>query len=138
MTRTLCSALPQAEPGSTVRLQGWVHRRRELAQLTFLVVRDRTGDLQLVCNERTEPASFALLEDVDLGDVVGATGLVGTTRRGELSLFVERLAMLSKSLRRSPRSGTASRTPMSSSGSGTCTSRPISSTDGSSSPVPRP
>ena len=32
MQRTLCSDLPAAEPGSTVRLQGWVHRRRELAR----------------------------------------------------------------------------------------------------------
>ena len=47
-SRTLCTDLPAAEPGSTVRLQGWVHRRRELAQLTFLVVRDRTGLAQVV------------------------------------------------------------------------------------------
>src|SRR6478735_10629099 len=46
--RTLAHDLPTAEPGSTVRLQGWVHRRRELAQLTFLVVRDRTGLAQVV------------------------------------------------------------------------------------------
>ncbi len=46
--RTLCSDLPAAEPGSTVRLQGWVHRRRELAALTFLVLRDRTGLAQVV------------------------------------------------------------------------------------------
>ena len=46
--RTLCTDLPAAEPGSAVRLQGWVHRRRELAQLTFLVVRDRTGLAQVV------------------------------------------------------------------------------------------
>ena len=46
--RTLCTDLPPAEPGSAVRLQGWVHRRRELAQLTFLVVRDRTGLAQVV------------------------------------------------------------------------------------------
>jgi nondiscriminating aspartyl-tRNA synthetase len=55
MTRTLCSALPHAEPGSTVRLQGWVHRRRELAALTFLVVRDRTGLAQVVVREGTVP-----------------------------------------------------------------------------------
>ncbi len=48
MRRTLCAALPHAEPGSTVRLQGWVHRRRELAALTFLVVRDRTGLAQVI------------------------------------------------------------------------------------------
>lgn len=48
MQRTLCSQLSHAEPGSTVRLQGWVHRRRELAAITFLVVRDRTGLAQVV------------------------------------------------------------------------------------------
>ncbi len=48
MKRTLTSALPQAAPGSEVLLQGWVHRRRELAKVTFLVVRDRTGLAQVV------------------------------------------------------------------------------------------
>ena len=48
MKRTLSAELPHATPGSKVRLQGWVHRRRELAALTFLVVRDRTGLAQVV------------------------------------------------------------------------------------------
>src|SRR5215217_1681596 len=48
MERTMTAELAHATPGSTVRLQGWVHRRRELAQLTFLVVRDRTGLAQVV------------------------------------------------------------------------------------------
>ncbi len=81
---------------------GRVMLKRDMGKLAFLVLRDRTGDLQLVCNEDTDPASLALLEEVDLGDVVGATGRVGTTRRGELSIFVDRLAMLSKSLRPLP------------------------------------
>jgi nondiscriminating aspartyl-tRNA synthetase len=46
--RTLCAELPHAAPGQEVRLQGWVHRRRELAALTFLVLRDRTGLAQVV------------------------------------------------------------------------------------------
>jgi nondiscriminating aspartyl-tRNA synthetase len=46
--RTLASALPEAKPGSQVLLQGWVHRRRELSAVTFLVLRDRTGLAQVV------------------------------------------------------------------------------------------
>ena len=42
MRRTHTSALPAAEPGTQVLLQGWVHRRRALAKVTFLVVRDRS------------------------------------------------------------------------------------------------
>ena len=45
---TLLRRLPAAEPGSTVTLRGWVHRRRELAKVTFLVLRDRTGLAQVV------------------------------------------------------------------------------------------
>jgi nondiscriminating aspartyl-tRNA synthetase len=48
MKRTLASALPEAKPGSQVLLQGWVHRRRELSAVTFLVLRDRTGLAQVV------------------------------------------------------------------------------------------
>jgi lysyl-tRNA synthetase class 2 len=81
---------------------GRVVLKRDIGKLVFLVVRDRTGDLQLVCNQETEPASFDLLTEVDLGDIVGATGTVGTTRKGELSIFVERLAMLTKALRPPP------------------------------------
>lgn len=46
--RTLCTSLATAEPGSTVTLEGWVHRRRELARVTFLVLRDRSGLAQVV------------------------------------------------------------------------------------------
>jgi lysyl-tRNA synthetase class 2 len=81
---------------------GRVVLKRDLGRLVFLVVRDRSGDLQVVCNEETEPASLGLLHDVDLGDIIGATGRVGTTRRGELSIFAERLGMLSKALRPMP------------------------------------
>ena len=79
---------------------GRIVLKRDMGKLKFLVVRDRSADVQLVCNERdAEPAAFELLDDVDLGDIVGATGRVGTTKKGELSLFVQRLAILSKALR---------------------------------------
>ena len=52
--RSLCSSLPAAEPGSTVTLEGWVHRRRELARVTFLVVRDRSGLAQVVLPAGTD------------------------------------------------------------------------------------
>jgi nondiscriminating aspartyl-tRNA synthetase len=54
MQRTLTSALPHAPAGAQVRLQGWVHRRRELAKVTFLVVRDRTGLAQVVLPAGTD------------------------------------------------------------------------------------
>jgi nondiscriminating aspartyl-tRNA synthetase len=46
--RTLCTDLPTTAPGTEVTLEGWVHRRRELARVTFLVLRDRSGLGQVV------------------------------------------------------------------------------------------
>jgi nondiscriminating aspartyl-tRNA synthetase len=56
LPRTLARDLPVAAPGTVVRLQGWVHRRRELATVTFLVLRDRTGLAQVVVRNGVERA----------------------------------------------------------------------------------
>ncbi|HSL11084.1 MAG TPA: lysine--tRNA ligase [Actinomycetota bacterium] len=79
---------------------GRLIRKRDMGKLRFLVIRDEWGDLQLVCNDDT--ARAGLLDELDLGDIIGGTGRIGTTRRGELSLFVENWAMLTKSLRPLP------------------------------------
>ncbi len=82
---------------------GRVVQRRDMGKLQFLVVRDRSGDIQLFCNAKEMDAdAYALLGEVDLGDIVGASGRIGTTKKGELSVFVQRLAMLTKSLRPLP------------------------------------
>lgn len=46
--RTLCHDLTTTTPGASVTLEGWVHRRRELSRVTFLVLRDRSGLAQVV------------------------------------------------------------------------------------------
>jgi lysyl-tRNA synthetase class 2 len=82
---------------------GRVVLRRDMGKLKFLVLRDREGDIQLVCNRLDMDArDFALVEETDLGDIVGASGKVGRTKRGELSVFVEGLTMLTKALRPLP------------------------------------
>ena len=82
---------------------GRVVLARRMGKLVFLVLRDRTGDIQLFCERSSmDEASPALLDEIDLGDIVGATGHVVRTRRGELSLKVETLTMLTKALRPLP------------------------------------
>ncbi len=53
--RTLAAELASAEPGSSVALMGHVHRRRELAKVTFLVLRDRSGLAQVVLRPEEVP-----------------------------------------------------------------------------------
>jgi lysyl-tRNA synthetase class 2 len=94
---------PDHRTDTQVAVAGRVVLKRDLGKLQFATLRDGSGDLQLVFDRATmDDGSFGLLDEVDLGDIIGAIGQVGTTRRGELSVFAERWAMLTKSLRPLP------------------------------------
>jgi len=54
--RTLAAHLPEVAPGDEVTLMGHVHRRRELAKVAFLIIRDRTGLAQVVLRPEEVPA----------------------------------------------------------------------------------
>jgi lysyl-tRNA synthetase class 2 len=92
----------EEESDRRASVAGRVVLARRHGKLTFLVIRDRTDDLQLFCEEATLGAGYGLLDEIDLGDIVGATGHVVRTRRGELSLKVDSLTMLTKALRPLP------------------------------------
>ncbi len=73
------------------RLAGRVLARRDMGKLVFLDLVDRSGRIQLMCPlERTGEI------DVHLGDVVGVTGSPARARRGEPSLVVDELEVLSR------------------------------------------
>src|SRR5262245_65427957 len=95
-----------------VTVAGRVVLKRDMGKLVFATLRDRDGDLQIVVNATNlPPEDFALFQEVDLGDIVGATGTVGTTRKGELSVFATRWAMLTKALRPLPEKWAGLRDP---------------------------
>ena len=61
--------------------------RRAMGKLSFLDLVDRSGRIQLIAEQEL---------DLDLGDVVGATGRPGRSKRGEPSLTVSELVLLAK------------------------------------------
>ena len=85
-----------------VTVAGRVVLARRHGRLTFFTIRDRSADLQLFCSADDLGDAYAMTDEVDLGDVVGATGTVMRTKRGELSVRVEELTMLTKALRPLP------------------------------------
>ena len=82
---------PGEEAGEPRRVAGRVMARRDMGKLVFLDLVDRSGKIQLlVAEERAGPV------DLDLGDIVGATGIPSRTKRGEPSLAVTALELLAK------------------------------------------
>ena len=56
-----CGALRAADAGAEVRLGGWVHRKRDLGELVFVDLRDRTGLVQISFDPRFTPADTVSL-----------------------------------------------------------------------------
>jgi nondiscriminating aspartyl-tRNA synthetase len=73
MERTLAAELTAVPAGSTARVQGWLHRRRTLANITFVVLRDRTGLAQVVVKD---PATIAEVARFGEETVIEVTGIV--------------------------------------------------------------
>src|SRR5918911_857396 len=73
------------------RVAGRVLARRDMGKLMFLDLVDRSGRIQLL----VRPAELVGV-DLDLGDIVGVTGVATKTRRGEPSLAVRALELLAK------------------------------------------
>ncbi len=85
------------------RVAGRVIARRVHGKLTFVVLKDATGEVQLFAQlDALGEASYAELGDLDLGDIIGAEGTAMRTRRGELSLRITSWQLLTKSLRPMP------------------------------------
>jgi lysyl-tRNA synthetase class 2 len=87
----------RAEPGETLeqqhRVAGRVMARREMGKLTFVDLVDRSGRIQLMVEQEL---------DLDLGDLVGATGRPGRSKRGEPSLVTSEIQPLAKNRRPLP------------------------------------
>ena len=101
------AAHPSLESGEETdarhRVAGRIAARRGQGKMAFLDLVDRSGRIQLQArvDELGEEGMARLLE-LDLGDVLGVDGVAFSTRRGELTLRVERYELLAKSLRPPP------------------------------------
>ncbi|KAG6683140.1 hypothetical protein I3842_13G177000 [Carya illinoinensis] len=83
-----------------VSIAGRIVARRAFGKLAFLTLRDDSGTIQLYCEkERLVNDQFDQLKTlVDIGDILGASGSIKRTEKGELSIYVNSFAILTKSL----------------------------------------
>lgn len=91
-----------ATKGESFHLRGRVIAFRSTGGLSFLRLRDRTGEIQLLVSESAMGAGYAALEDIDLGDIIEAEGTLTASKRGELSIEPSRVRILTKALRPPP------------------------------------
>ncbi|MEA3253655.1 MAG: lysine--tRNA ligase [Chloroflexota bacterium] len=93
----------QCEAPQPVSLAGRVVARRKMGKMAFLDIRDGAGKMQL-CFRRDILGQdrYQLLDDIDIGDIIGAEGKLFRTKAGEVTLELSDFIMLCKSLRPLP------------------------------------
>ncbi len=82
-----------------VLLQGWVEELRNLSKIKFLILRDRTGNMQTIALEKeTEPKSFMALNDLTKESVVEIVGTPKESKesRWGMEVVIKKITLLSK------------------------------------------
>jgi aspartyl-tRNA synthetase len=102
----MCGALRASDSGKTAVLMGWVNRRRDLGNLIFVDVRDRTGVTQVVFNKERDPAVHEKASTLRNEYVIAVIGkakqrVPDTINKniptGEVELIAEELRILNES-----------------------------------------
>ncbi|HWJ06092.1 MAG TPA: lysine--tRNA ligase [Steroidobacteraceae bacterium] len=85
-----------------VAVAGRMMAKRIMGKASFAKITDRSGSIQLFLQQAALAETYDAFKGWDVGDVVGAVGTLFKTRTGELSVKVEQLRLLVKSLRPLP------------------------------------
>jgi aspartyl-tRNA synthetase len=103
--RVSCGELRAGDAGRSVRLSGWVHRRRDQGALIFIDLRDHDGMTQVVFNREANPEAHATAEEVRSEYVLQVEGQVaerGAERvnpnlgTGEIEVVVQSVSILNR------------------------------------------
>jgi lysyl-tRNA synthetase, class II len=90
----------EASSNTKVKIAGRLMTIRDLGKITFASLQDSKGEIQLLLQEKKTPDKIRTLfkKFIDSGDFVGVEGTIFRTKRGELSILVKNLELLSKSI----------------------------------------
>ncbi|GAC1673222.1 MAG: hypothetical protein NVS9B4_27780 [Candidatus Acidiferrum sp.] len=93
-----CGVLRASDAGQNAVLMGWVARRRDLGNLLFFDIRDRSGIVQVVFNKETHPAAHAKAEQARSEFVVAVEGHVIRRQKANPDLPTGEIEIIATSL----------------------------------------
>ena len=75
---------------------------RDIGKLIFITLRDWGGTIQIGLSKKLMSDQWPLVKLLELGDIIGAAGRLGKTKTGEITIWADKITMLSKSLEQPP------------------------------------
>ena len=100
-----CGDIDESIVGKNITLSGWVDRKREVGAITFILLRDRAGLVQLVFDSSHSKESFYIAGSLSHEDVIKINGLVrerapkdinSSMKTGKIEVLVENIEILNK------------------------------------------
>ena len=93
----------EAYDGKTLQAAGRIMSKRGMGKAIFCDIQDDRGQIQLyVRKDAVTEQEFADFRKYDIGDIIGVSGYAFKTKTGEISIHVQQVTLLSKSLRPLP------------------------------------
>ncbi len=75
---------------------------RDIGKLIFITLRDRSGTIQVGLSKKLLSEQWGLVKLLELGDIIGASGQLGKTKTGEITIWADNVVLLSKCLLQPP------------------------------------
>ena len=86
-----------------VKIAGRLMTKRIMGKASFATIRDMSGDMQLyIKRDHLPEGTYSEFKSWDQGDIIAASGVMFRTQKGELSVMIEAICLLTKSLRPLP------------------------------------
>jgi lysyl-tRNA synthetase class 2 len=94
----VCARFSDTLEDQRARCAGRIVLLRDIGKLIFITLRDSTGTIQLGLSKSLLENMWEFVKLLELGDVIGAEGKLGKTKTGEITIWVENVIILAKSL----------------------------------------
>jgi len=96
------SRFKEGDDRQQAKCAGRIVLLRDIGKLIFLTLRDWTGTIQIGLSKKLLTEQWQLAKLLELGDIIGASGQLGKTRTGEITIWADNLLILSKCLHQPP------------------------------------
>ena len=96
------SGFKEDDETQTAKCAGRIVLLRDIGKLIFITLRDRSGTIQVGLSKKLLSEQWELIKLLDLGDIIGASGQLGKTRTGEITIWADEVVFLSKCLLQPP------------------------------------
>jgi lysyl-tRNA synthetase class 2 len=101
-TQSIRDRYKEEDATQRAKCAGRIVLLRDIGKLIFITLRDWTGMIQLGLSNKLLGEQWPLAKLLELGDIIGAEGQLGRTKTGELTIWAEKVTVLSKSLMQPP------------------------------------